>query len=373
MITRDFFLVALSLLTWGIGESAFFNFQTLYLEQLGASPLMIGTLLGGVGIAMTIPHIPAGYLSDKLGRRKLLWASWGMGLVAGIIMALAQTLTAFAVGMILYGATAFVIAPLNSYITAARGKLSVARAITTISAAYNLGAIAGPLIGGYIAESYGLHANYIFGAITFTISTILILFIRKQPVTKTPTETSDKVKFPKAYFGLLVIVLVSIFAMYLPYPLTPNYLQNHKGVDLKSIGSLGAIGGLGNVILSLGLGSFSPAVGFILGQVGVVVFSISLWRGTSLPWFWLGYLFYGGYRAARGLIVALINRMVDEANMGLAYGINETIASLGVIIAPPVAGFLYDKNPQYLYIASTIVIIFSILLSYVYLSRGEKK
>ena len=66
---KDFYLVIVSLTIWGIGEAAFFYFQPLYLDELGASPLGIGAILGIVGLAMSVVHIPAGHLADRIGRR----------------------------------------------------------------------------------------------------------------------------------------------------------------------------------------------------------------------------------------------------------------------------------------------------------------
>ena len=81
-------------------------------------------------------------------------------------MALSDSLNMFVMGSVLYGVTAFVSAPLNSYITAARGRWSVGRAITLIAAAYNIGAFAGPLLGGWLGETAGLHTNFMATAVT---------------------------------------------------------------------------------------------------------------------------------------------------------------------------------------------------------------
>ena len=64
-MTKDFILVTVSLIIWGMGEGTFMYFQPLYLQELGASPLVIGSILGGVGLAMTLFHIPAGFRSDR--------------------------------------------------------------------------------------------------------------------------------------------------------------------------------------------------------------------------------------------------------------------------------------------------------------------
>ncbi|HWS23872.1 MAG TPA: MFS transporter, partial [Anaerolineales bacterium] len=80
-------LLSISLATWGIGEGLFLIFQPFYLTELGADPIKIGFILGAAGIAMTITHTPAGYLSDRIGSRPMLIASWVSGLVATAIMA----------------------------------------------------------------------------------------------------------------------------------------------------------------------------------------------------------------------------------------------------------------------------------------------
>jgi len=68
--------------------------------------------------------------------------------------------------MLLYGITAFVVSPLNSYVTAARGKLSLVRAMTLTSAAYNLGAVLGPISGGWIGARLGLRNVYLISAVS---------------------------------------------------------------------------------------------------------------------------------------------------------------------------------------------------------------
>src|SRR5512136_2442004 len=131
----DLILLSASLLTWGFGEGMFTYFQPIYLEQLGANTMTIAAVFSFFALAMMIAHIPAGYLADRIGRKPLLVAAWSTGLLATWVMALARSLPAFVVGMLLYGFTAFVSSPLNSYVTVARGRLSPVRAMTLVSAA----------------------------------------------------------------------------------------------------------------------------------------------------------------------------------------------------------------------------------------------
>ena len=363
-MSRDLILVAAALFTWGIGEGMFFVFQPLYLQKLGANPIVIGTILSATGIAMAIAHIPAGYLADRIGRRPLLWASWFIGLVAAWLMALASSLPVFVTGMLVYALTSFVIAPLASYVTAARGKLSVGRALTLIGVAFNSGAIIGPLLGGRIGDQVGLQEIYIVSASVLILSTAIIFFIRSQPLEHaTREERSNGLPLTRAYFGFLGIVFLVAFATYLPQPLTPNYLQTQHGLTFSQIGGLGSIGSLGIVVLNLILGRLEARKGFLIGQAAVGLFALIMWRATSMPWFILGYFLLGGYRTTRTLASAQTRNLVHRTKMGLAYGITETVGSAAVIAASPLAGFLYEANPSWMYIAGLSLVIVSLIVS----------
>jgi hypothetical protein len=60
-MTPDLLLIGLSLLTWGLGEGAFFIFQPIYLQELGADPVQIGLLGGRVAMTVaTFRRLPCG-------------------------------------------------------------------------------------------------------------------------------------------------------------------------------------------------------------------------------------------------------------------------------------------------------------------------
>ncbi len=348
-MSRDLILVALSLATWGIGEGMFFYFQPLYLEQLGASPVGIGAILSAVGVGMTIAHIPAGRLADRIGRRPMMWASWIMGMVAGWVMALARTLPTFVAGMLLYSVTAFVMAPLNSYLTAARGKWSVGRVLTLISAAYSTGAVLGPALGGLLGDRLGLRPVYFVSATVFALSTLIILFIRPQPVESSDGRAALRDLFTPRLWAYLGTVFLVMTVLYLPQPLAPNYLQHERGLSLGVIGQMGSLTGLGVVLLNLTLGHLPAHVGFLLGQAAIGAFAWLIWRGEGLWAVRLGYLLLGGYRTVRSLAAAQVRELVDAAHMGLAYGLVETVGGAGAILAPLIAGSLYAHDPTWMF------------------------
>ena len=369
-MSRDLILIAMSLFTWGIGEGLFFYFIPLSLQDWGADPIRIGVIYSGIGIAITLAQIPAGALSDKIGSRSIMWASWIIGVVSTWVMALSNSLNVFVFGLWAYYLTAFVMAPMNGYITRARGKLRTERALTFVSGMYNLGTIAGPLSGGLVAEKYGLKTIYLISAIIFIISTIIILNIRAQPVEEKPRKQdgSHLLRNPR-FISFLVFAFLSVAVLYLPQSLASNFLQNELGLSLTEIGLLGAIGGLGNAMATLILGSFKALTAIFLGQVMMILYAYLLWKGNSLPLFMLGYFMLGGYRLIRSMFVGFTRPLVHASEIGLAYGILETITGLAVILAPGIAGILFTQEPVMIFSVTFFTAIILIVISTIILPR----
>lgn len=354
-----------ALFTWGIGEGMFFYFQPIYLAQLGANPLQIGAILGAAGFATMLTHIPAGALTDRIGARPLLRAAWLTGVLAAALMAAARQLPLFVTGLLLYGVTAFVAAPLNAYVTTARGAWTVGRALTLISATFNLGIFIGPLLGGFIGDHYGLAQVYLIAAAIFTVSTAFMLLIAAQPVQHhDPAAPPASLRHNLRYLEFLGFGFFILLALALPQPFSSKFLQEIRGLSLAQIGLLGSIGGLGNTVLNWLLGRIANIrLGFMLGQVTVGLFALILWQFSALPMLALAYFLFGGSRAARTLYMAQIRPLVHPAQLGLAYGIAETVGSLVVAISPLLAGLLYEWNPSSIYPLAIGAVAVGILLT----------
>ena len=274
-MNRSLKLVTISLFAWGMGEGMFLMFQPLYLQKLGADPIAIGAILGGMGFMTTISQIPSGYLSDKFGSRPLMWASWIWGTLAAWAMALSTSLIPFVVALLLYGLTGSVLAPMNAYITAMRGDWTAERALTFTSAAFHLGFVVGPTLGGFLGQNFDFHILYIIAAILFIISTILVLFIEK-PKIEIHHDLGLKINIFKNFPFLQILGLgaITLFFMVFTQSFTPVYLEELHSIDLLQIGYLGTIGSLGNVVLALTLGHLSARVGYLVSIPLVFLFPL---------------------------------------------------------------------------------------------------
>lgn len=371
-MTRDLRIVAAAMLTWGIGEGMFYIFQPLYIQEFGAEPILIGTILGVNGLMMTAAQIPAGYLADRFGRRPLMWFSWICGVIATWMMALAPSLWVFVAAMLLYGITSSVLAPLYTYVQGARGSWSVGKAVTFASSAFHLGGILGPILGGILGEALNLRSVYFVAAGVFTLSTIIIFFAKHQPIEDHfPQPGETYLLKNRRFLSLLPIIFLVMVATTLPQPLTANFLQNERSFSLARIGQLGSLGALGSVGMMLLFGHVPAGVALVIGQAGVFMFALLLWQGQGLVWYGLAYLFLGGYRLGRTMTVALIRPVVRAKEVGLAFGIVESLNSLALVAAPVLAGLLYEWQPIAVYPITLIALVVAIALSWRLIRPGQ--
>lgn len=370
-MNRSLLFVALALLFWGLGEGMFFNFVPIYLDrQFLLSKYEIGLVLGAFGFSMAITHIPAGRLADRIGRRPLLIAAWVLGLFSTVVMGVALALPLFLIGLFGYGLTAFVSAPLSSYVTAARGKWPIGTALSLSTATFAMGMVLGPVTGGWIGDRYGMRMSFFIAAAIFVLSNVFILFIERQPIDhRDPEAPPPDLMKNQGFIMLMGVLAFAIFSMYLSQPLTPNFLEGVRGLSLSQTGIIFTAGALGNSLMAILLSRVPPRRGFLFAQALVSLFALLIWRGTSLPIFVLGYFLLGGFRAGRPMVMAQARELVHDSQMGVTYGIMETINAIIFVLTPPVAGILFEKDPMILYPLSIGLIAVSIVISYLFSPR----
>lgn len=159
------------------------------------------------------------------------------------------------------------------------------------------------------------------------------------------------------------LAMITVFILYLPQPLTSNYLQNVKLLTKPQIGLLGSIGNIGNALAAIALGGINPAVGLLFGQASVVIYSFILWQTSNFSLFGVAYFILGGYRLARIMITSVIRTFVDDHEVGLGFGVLETACGLSIILAPILAGFLFNIDSSLPYKVSIYLISLLIILT----------
>jgi MFS family permease len=374
-LNRNLPFVAFALLLWGFGEGLFFNFVPIYLsKQFHLSEYHIGIVLGAFGLSMAVTHIPAGRFADRWGRRPLLLVAWVLGLLSAFVMGFALALPFFLLGLFGYGLTAFVSSPLSSYVTAARGKWPISTALSLTTATFGLGMVLGPVTGGWIGDHYGMRMSFLVASIVFVFSNIIMFFIEAQPIDHHDPEAPPlRLNQNRQFIMLMGVLAFAIFSMYLAQPLTPNFLEGVRGLSLSQTGIIFTAGALGNSLMAMMFSRVHPRRGFLVSQMFVILFAVLIWKGRSLPIFALGYFLLGGFRAGRPMVMAQARELVHESQMGLTYGVMETISAVILILTPPLAGILFERDATIVYPLAIGLIAISIVVSYLFSPHKDKQ
>ncbi|MCA2002891.1 MAG: MFS transporter [Chloroflexi bacterium] len=372
-MNRNLIFIAIALFLWGVGEGMFYNFVPIHLEtEFLLTKQQVGFALGAFGFFMAITHIPGGFLADRVGRRPLLIVAWLLGVISTLMMGLAKTLPFYLAGLLFYGVTAYVASPLSSYVTAARGKWEVGTALSLTTATFGLGMALGPVSGGWIAEHYGVKSSYLIAFAIFVVSTIFIFLVEPQPIEKhDPAAPPPSLWNNLPFVGFVAVFAFAVFAMYLPQPLTPNFLKGVRQLSLSQTGWVFSAGALGNSLITILVSRAKPRNGFLVAQFLVALFAALIWTGTALPIFMLAYFLLGGFRATRPMALAQARGLIHPSQMGLTYGTMDTVSSIIFIAAPPIAGFIFERDPFTIYPLAIGLILLSIAVGYFFSPRAS--
>src|SRR5436190_12652551 len=151
--------------------------------SFNATPRTIGLLFASYSIMQLIFSPVLGRLSDKYGRRPVLLLSIiGTG-IGFLVLGFAKTIFLLFVGRILDGITGGNISTAQAYIADITTKENRAKGMGLIGAAFGLGFIFGPAIGGILSK-WGIHVPFFFAAGLCFANALLLYFTLPETVTK---------------------------------------------------------------------------------------------------------------------------------------------------------------------------------------------
>jgi FSR family fosmidomycin resistance protein-like MFS transporter len=154
-------------------------------NELGYSPAWVGGILFALQAAGFAAAPVTGHLSDRMGRRNIIMTSMAMSGVVLLFMAFAGRSPAFALFVAFLGFFLFAIrAVLQAWLLDATPKQLGGTSIGILFGTQAVGAAIGPLIGGVIADHYGIIATFYYLAATIVVANLFILF--------TPAETGKE-------------------------------------------------------------------------------------------------------------------------------------------------------------------------------------
>jgi MFS family permease len=146
-------------------------------NEMGYSPAWVGGSLFALQAAGFAAAPISGYLSDRMGRRNIIMTSMVMSGVVLLFMAFAGRSPAFALFVAFLGFFLFAIrAVLQAWLLDATPKQLGGTSIGILFGAQAVGSAVGPLIGGLIADHYGIVATFYYLAATIVVANMFILF-----------------------------------------------------------------------------------------------------------------------------------------------------------------------------------------------------
>jgi DHA1 family tetracycline resistance protein-like MFS transporter len=327
------------------------------IEEFTASASRAGWINGffvAVWALMQFVFSPVlGALSDRLGRRPVLLVSC-FGLAADyVLMAVAPNLWWLAVGRVVSGITAASISTAFAYIADVTAPEKRAQAFGMIGAAFGLGFILGPVLGGYLGETHLRLPFWVAGGLCL-VNALYGFFVLPESLPRenrtgfswrraNPLGSLQLLRSHPELSGLALVNAAAQFAHYvLPTVFALYALERYGwgpaniGLVLASIGVCAAIiqGGLtGPIVKAIGERA-ALLLALVCGAAGFTIYGVA-----PTGWlFWIGVPIMSFWGMAGPASQALMTRLVSASEQGQLQGANMSLGSLTGVVAPLVFG-----------------------------------
>lgn len=329
-----------------------------------ATPRTVGLLFASYSVMQLIFSPILGRLSDKYGRRPVLLLSLiGTG-ISFLILGFANTLWMLFLGRILDGITGGNISTAQAYIADVTTKEDRAKGMGLLGAAFGLGFIFGPAIGGILSR-WGIHVPFFFAAGLSFANTVLLYFTLEETVTPDHparnsaargrgwSEAFRSLTHPRLGFVLTIsfLFVVAFSIMTTSFSL---YTMFRFGYDAQQNGWLFAYVGLIAVIIQGGLiGRLVKRFGELpLVVAGALCFAVSLfaipfvgpYRGGLLGMLIGGGVFSLGNSLATPALNSLASKSAGLAEQGTVLGVTQSISSLARAVGPSLTALLIHSS-----------------------------
>lgn len=348
-------------------------------EKYAATPLMIGFLSGTYSLFQFIAGPILGRLSDRYGRKKLLIISQ-LGSMAGyVLLALAGSLPLLFISRIIDGITGGNISIAQAYMADVTTKETRAKGMGLLGAAFGIGFMFGPAIGGYLSK-YGFAAPALFAAGISALSTVATTLFLTETVNVKQAKTSPRtamtfaelkrvLQTPPISTLLIIFFLLSLgfSGMQGTYAL---FVQAKFGWGPTEVGYIFALIGIVAILTQIKVLAFATKsygeYKTLVWSVLILAMGFGLIGATSyLPLFIIGNaLIPLGNSLANPTLTAIATESIPPSEYGETLGLLQSSGSLGRIFGPVAAGAIYSfggHNAPML-TSATIFVLISLLV-----------
>ena len=193
-MTRPLLIIFLTIFVNLVGFGIIIPLLPFYAETFGASPLVIGLLFAVFSVCQLASAPALGDLSDRYGRRPVLVFSLAGTVVSFVMLALAHSIAMLFAARIVDGLSGGNISTARAYVADVTEPKDRSRAYGFIGAAFGMGFIFGPALGGALA-----HVSYtapIWAAAALTLAaTAMAWFWLPETVHRARAGTGNPFRF----------------------------------------------------------------------------------------------------------------------------------------------------------------------------------
>jgi DHA1 family tetracycline resistance protein-like MFS transporter len=356
-----------------------------YAETYGASSFAVGALSASYSLMQFLFTPVWGRLSDRFGRRPLIMLSLAGSCAGFLIFGLARTLPLLFVGRMVAGIAGAILPTTNAYIADVTTPENRAKGMGLIGAAFGLGFILGPAIGGLLAP-YGYDKPALLASLMAGFNLLFAYFKLPESLNEENRRQAQSRGFnlqvlfealSHPHIGLLLILFFVVTFAFSNMEATFGLLNEHvysltarqtgylftyvgllmslmQGVVVgrlvKRLGESYCIAlGTFTLIFGLGLLPFAPSVPAYLGIITLMAFGAGV-NGPSIS--------------------ALLSRSSHEDEQGGIMGVAQSLASLARILGPMWGGYTFDGwGHTWPFISAALLMAVGFLLSLRNLSR----
>lgn len=348
----------------------------LYAEHLpgGESHLLMGIALGAYGLTQAILQIPAGWLSDRYGRKPVIYGGLVVFALGSFIAASADSIYWVIAGRAIQGAGA-----INAAVMALTADLTREEVRTramamigmTIGVTFSLSLILSPLLNGLL----GVPGIFAMTGVLALLAMLVVRFVIADPaITRfhSDTEASSK-RFGEVLrnkdllrldFGIFTVhaVLMSVF-MQVPFLLQADGLEvsQHWKIYLLVMFA-GFVLMLPLIVISEKMGKvkqvFLLAIALAaIAQAMLLFAQHSLWGVTAAL-----LVFFTAFNVLEAKLPSLISIIAPLAARGTAMGVYSSVQFFGAFFGAAVGGALMQ------FVGGNAVFVFGIVLLLLWLA-----
>lgn len=347
-------LIFLTILLSTIGFGVCIPVLPMYAEKFGATEFQNGMLVGVFSLVMFFAAPLWGKLSDRVGRRPVLIISILGSAIGYFVMGWGGSLIWLFVARMIDGASGGNVATAQAYIADISTPEERSKSMGMIGAAFGLGFIIGPAVGGILAR-WNPSAPFYFVGVLCLINALLVytslpeslpIEKRRQSHTEQPLKEMLEHADGPLYVSVAASYFVCLAAFSIMTAVFALFAQKRFGMDELAVGYVMAAIGVVGVIMQGGvIRRLLPKYGEVkLARAGMVSLLISFILmplvGDKLSLYAVSCLIAIGNSLIQPTLTGLASRSVDSRWQGRAMGLLQSSASLGRGIGPILGGWL---------------------------------